>query len=88
MLNKIKKFFIKTDTLRERIEDRLADVLEKVDGSESIDKLEQKVIKQAIQTAGQYYGVSIPDEISNTVAEESTKCLGKINQKLQNQLRK
>lgn len=88
MLNKIKKFFIKTDTLREKLEDNLANILDKVDNSTSIDKIEQQVIKQAIKTAGQYYGISIPDEISNVVAEESTKCLGKINQKLQNQLRK
>lgn len=88
LFQRLKSFFVKTDTLRERLEDKLADVLEKLDGSESLDTAEKKAIISAINTAGSYYGITIPEDVSSAISEELVKCFGKINQKLQTQLRK
>lgn len=88
ILQKIKEFFITTDTLRERLENKLADVLEKMDSSETVDSAEKKAIISAINTAGEYYGLDIPEEATEAISEELVKCLSKINQKLQTQLRK
>lgn len=88
IFQRLKEFFTKSDTLRERLENKLADVLEKLDGSESLDTAEKKAIISAINTAGSYYGLDIPDEASETISEELVKCISQINQKLQTQLRK
>lgn len=84
----IKQMFVKGDTLRECLEDKLADVLEKVDGSDTVDSAEKKAIISAINTAGSYYGITIPDEVSEAISEELVKCFSQINKKLQTQLRK
>lgn len=75
--------------LRNDFEDKIADILEKIDNSSKIDEVEIKLIKQGMKSiAGMYGGGAIPDQAYETIARGINKCLGKINKKLQTQLRK
>lgn len=76
---------------REFVEDRIADVLDKVQASESFDSVEQKVIKAGIKAGITYFCGSCPldneklDAISETIVE---KGINKINPAISKQLRK
>lgn len=84
-----KKLFKKVDNFREDLENHLADFLEKLDDSEDLDTAEEKLITEGIHYACKYFGVDVlKDDTVKTIAEEVVKCLGKINNKVQDQLRK
>lgn len=76
---------------REFIEDRIADVLDRVQVSDSFDVVEKKVIKAGIKAGITYFCNSCPlddeklDAISETIVE---KGINKINPALSKQLRK
>lgn len=76
---------------REFVEDRIADVLDKVQASESFDSVEQKVIKAGIKAGITYFCGRCPldneklDAISETIVE---KGINKINPAISKQLRK
>lgn len=93
MFKKIKDFFKrlfkKVDNFREDLENHLADFLEKLDNSEDLDKTETELIEEGIHYACGYFGVDVlKEDTVKTIAEEVVKCLGKINNKVQDQLRK
>ena len=77
--------------VREFVEDRIADVLDKVQASESFDSVEQKVITAGIKAGITYFCGSCPlddeklDAISETIVE---KGINKINPVISKQLRK
>lgn len=85
----IKRLFKPINNFREALEDKLADILEKVDSSTKVDEVEKEAIAKAIKFTASYYGVkNVPAGVSDVISEEVVKCLGKINKKLQTQLRK
>ena len=84
-----KKLFRKADGFREGLENKLADVLDKIDDSEKIDEAEKKLIEGAINYALEYYGVkNVPAGVTEAISEGLVDSLGKLNNKLQTQLRK
>lgn len=84
-----KKLFKKVDNFREDLENHLADFLEKLDNDEDLDKAEEKLITEGIHYACKYFSVDVlKEDTVKTIAEEVVKCLGKINNKVQDQLRK
>lgn len=76
---------------REFVEDRIADVLDRVQASDSFDVVEKKVIKAGIKAGITYFCNACPlddeklDAISETIVE---KGINKINPALSRQLRK
>lgn len=84
-----KKLFRKADGFREGLENKLADVLDKIDDSEEVDEAEKKLIEGAINYALEYYGVkNVPAGVTEAISEGLVDSLGKLNNKLQTQLRK
>lgn len=84
-----KNLFKKADGFREGLENKLADVLDKIDDSEEIDEAEKKLIEGAINYALEYYGVkNVPAGVTEAISEGLVDSLGKLNNKLQVQLRK
>lgn len=93
MSNKFIEFFEnlfkKADRFREGLENKLADVLDKIDDSEEVDEAEKKLIEGAINYALEYYGVkNVPAGVTEAISEGLVDSLGKLNNKLQTQLRK
>lgn len=85
-------FLFKTlDGAREFIEDRIADVLDKVQESEKVDDVEKKLISAGVKAGLTYFMGSCPldneklDAISETIVK---KGINKINPALSKQLRK
>lgn len=97
-VNKVKLFFAKRfikdkvkklDCLREELEDKFAAVLQKVDENTNIDEKEVELISLGINAAQTYFGTALLDEDTRkAIAEKVVECLGKINKKMQEQLRK
>jgi hypothetical protein len=84
-----KNLFRKADGFREGLENKLADVLDKIDDSEEVDEAEKKLIEGAINYALEYYGVkNVPTGVTEAISEGLVDSLGKLNNKLQTQLRK
>lgn len=84
-----KNLFKKADGFREGLENKLADVLDKIDDSEKVDEAEKKLIEGAINYALEYYGVkNVPAGVTEAISEGLVDSLGKLNNKLQTQLRK
>lgn len=84
-----KNLFKKADGFREGLENKLADVLDKIDNSEKVDEAEKKLIEGAINYALEYYGVkNVPAGVTEAISEGLVDSLGKLNNKLQTQLRK
>lgn len=84
-----KKLFRKADGFREGLENKLADVLDKIDENEEVDEAEKKLIEGAINYALEYYRVTnVPAGVTEAISEGLVDSLGKLNNKLQTQLRK
>ena len=84
-----KKLFRKADGFREGLENKLADVLEKIDGNEEVDEAEKKLIEGAINYALEYYRVkNVPAGVTEEISEGLVDSLGKLNKRVQVQLRK
>lgn len=84
-----KNLFKKADGFREGLENKLADVLDKIDNSEEVNEAEKKLIEGAINYALEYYGVkNVPAGVTEAISEGLVDSLGKLNNKLQTQLRK
>mgnify|MGYP000695366577 CR=1 len=84
-----KNLFKKADGFREGLENKLADILDKIDDSEKVDEAEKKLIEGAINYALEYYGVkNVPAGVTEAISGGLVDSLGKLNNKLQTQLRK
>lgn len=84
-----KNLFKKADGFREGLENKLANVLDKIDDNEKVDEAEKKLIEGAINYALEYYGVkNVPAGVTEAISEGLVDSLGKLNNKLQTQLRK
>ena len=87
--DKVKTFFKKADGFREALENKLADYLEALDNCEDLDNAEKELVAKAIKFACEYYGVkNVPDEVTKEIGEAVVEALGKLNNKVQDQLRK
>ena len=76
---------------REFVENRIADVLDRVQPSEKVDEIEKKVIKAGIKAGITYFCNACPldDEKLNAISETIVeKGINKINPALSKQLRK
>lgn len=85
-------FLFKTlDGVREYVEDRIADVLDRVQENESIDKVEKKLIKEGVEAGLIYFLGKCPvdskklEAIADSIVE---KGINKINPAISKQLRK
>lgn len=76
--------------IREGLEDKLADILEGLNNSSSVEKAEKELIIYAMKLVVSNYTDSevIPDRVYNFVGEEIIKCKKEISKKVQTQLRK
>lgn len=89
LIDKVKRFFRKADGFREALEDKLADCLEKLDTCEDVDEMEKELVVKAIDFACSYYGVkNVPAGVTDEIGEAVVDVLGKLNRKVQDQLRK
>ena len=74
--------------VRRRVRGRLLSLLELLQ-NEEVDKIEQALIAEGIRTlVGSYTDCKIPDKAYDAVAKEVVKCLNKINDRMQNRIRK
>lgn len=70
------------------VRNRMADTLEKLDGSEKLDEVEAKLIAQGLETIVDHYtGSIVPDKVYQSIAKEIVKAIGKANELLQKDLR-
>lgn len=85
-------FLFKTlNGAREFIEDRIADVLDKIEESESIDTIEKKLISAGVKAGLTYFLGTCPldSERVNVIADSIVeKGINKINPAISKQLRK
>ena len=89
LIDKVKTFFKKADGFREALEDKLADCLKDLDGREDVDEAEKELVAKAIEFACNYYGVkAVPAGVTEEIGEAVVEALGKLNRKVQEQLRK
>lgn len=91
MFGWIKKIFKKADDVRETIEDRIAAILDKIQGSEKVDEIEKKLIAQGVQVGAAYFTGTCPltNEQLNHIAEVIvSKGINNINSAISKQLRK
>lgn len=90
IFNLVTTLFRKTHNFREYIEDKLADLLEKIDKSQKVDELEAQIIQKGIEYGIEYCTKAdvIPKDFTVGISEEIVKCLGKLNKMMVKQLRK
>ena len=89
LIDKVKRFFRKADGFREALEDKIADCLEDLDAREDVDEAEKELVAKAIEFACSYYGVkNVPAGVTDEIGEVVVDALGKLNRKVQEQLRK
>lgn len=76
--------------VRRKVRGRLLSLLELLQ-NENVDKIEEALIAEGMRTLVDSYsdlGSKIPDKAYDTVAKEVVKCLNKINDRMQDRIRK
>ena len=74
--------------VRDAIEDKVADLLERIDNSEKIDHYEEEILKTGIKAAAAEFGAAIPDAVLDYIVRKVIKAVGRVNRAIQKQLRK
>lgn len=74
--------------VRNAIEDKVADLLERIDNSEKVDRYEEEILKAGIKAAVAEFGAAIPDAVLNYIVRKVVKAVGRVNRAIQKQLRK
>ena len=74
--------------VRNAIEDKVADLLERIDNSEKIDRYEEEILKAGIKAAAAEFGAAIPDTVLDYIVRKVVKAVGRVNRAIQKQLRK
>lgn len=87
---KIFKLFKRKNLKRVRnaIEDKVADLLERIDNSEKVDHYEEEILKAGIKAAAAEFGAAIPDAVLDYIVRKVVKAVGRVNRAIQKQLRK
>mgnify|MGYP003293884092 CR=1 FL=1 len=94
ILKKILKLFKRADDLREMIEDRIADALEKASNSEILDKGEEILLKAAIEAIEAYASgktgqkIDVPANAKNSIIAGIISGHNKLQKVIAKQLRK
>jgi hypothetical protein len=74
--------------VRRRVRGKLLSLLEFLQ-DENVDKIEEALIAEGMRTlVGSYVGMKVPDKAYDMVAKEVVRCLNKINNRMQDQIRK
>ena len=74
--------------VRRRVRGKLLSLLEFLQ-DENVDKIEEALIAEGMRTlVGSYVGIKVPDKAYDMVAKEVVRCLNKINNRMQDQIRK
>ena len=74
--------------VRNAIEDKVADLLERIDNSEKVDRYEEEILKAGIKAAAAEFGAAIPDTVLDYIVRKVVKAVGRVNRAIQKQLRK
>ena len=74
--------------VRNAIEDKVADLLERIDNSEKVDRYEEEILKAGIKAAVAEFGAAIPDAVLDYIVRKVVKAVGRVNRAIQKQLRK
>ena len=74
--------------IRNAIEDKVADLLERIDNSEKVDRYEEEILKAGIKAAAAEFGAAIPDAVLDYIVRKVIKSIGRVNRAIQKQLRK
>ena len=74
--------------VRNAIEDKVADLLERIDNSEKVDRYEEEILKAGIKAAAAEFGAAIPDAVLDYIVRKVIKAVGRVNRAIQKQLRK
>lgn len=74
--------------VRNAIEDKVADLLERIDNSENVDRYEEEILKAGIKAAVAEFGAAIPDAVLDYIVRKVIKAVGRVNRAIQKQLRK
>ena len=74
--------------VRNAIEDKVADLLERIDNSEKVDRYEEEILKAGIKAAAAEFGAAIPDAVLDYIVRKVIKAVGRVNRAMQKQLRK
>ena len=74
--------------VRNAIEDKVADLLERIDNSEKVDHYEEEILKAGIKAAAAEFGAAIPDAVLDYIVRKVIKAVGRVNRAIQKQLRK
>ena len=74
--------------VRNAIEDKVADLLERIDNSEKVDRYEEEILKAGIKAAAAEFGAAIPDTVLDYIVRKVIKAVGRVNRAIQKQLRK
>ena len=74
--------------VRNAIEDKVADLLKRIDNSEKVDRYEEEILKAGIKAAAAEFGAAIPDAVLDYIVRKVIKAVGRVNRAIQKQLRK
>ena len=74
--------------VRNAIEDKVADILERIDNSEKVDRYEEEILKAGIKAAAAEFGAAIPDAVLDYIVRKVINSIGRVNRAIQKQLRK
>ena len=74
--------------IRNAIEDKVADLLERIDNSEKVDHYEEEILKAGIKAAAAEFGAAIPEAVLDYIVRKVIKSVGRVNRAIQKQLRK
>ena len=74
--------------VRNAIEDKVADLLERIDNSEKVDHYEEEILKAGIKAAAAEFGAAIPDAVLDYIVRKVIKAVGRVKGGIQKQLRK
>ena len=74
--------------VRNAIEDKVADLLERIDNSEKVDRYEEEILKAGIKAAAAEFGAAIPDAVLDYIVRKVIKSIARVNRAIQKQSRK
>lgn len=89
VFDSIKNFFDDIDILFDNLGNKIADVLEKVDNSTKVNEAEKELFKGCLNVVIDYVNMGgvIKEEHTERVADKMVEALGKLNDKLREELR-
>lgn len=89
IVNGIRNFFDDIDILFDNLSNKISDVLEKVDNSTKVDEVEKELFKGCLDVVIDYVNMGgvIKEEYTEKIADKMVEALGKLNDKVREELR-